>query len=38
MLSHFISFLGDVKRRDEPDSPDSVIRIRALAQSRSMRM
>lgn len=23
MLSHFISFLGDVNRREEPDSPDS---------------
>ena len=38
MLSHFISFLGDVNRREEPDSPDSVIFMRALAQRRSRRM
>ena len=38
MLSHFISFLGDVNRREEPDSPDSVICIRALAQRRSRAM
>ncbi len=38
ILSHFVSFLGDVNRRDEPDSPDSVIRMRALAQRRSRRM
>ena len=37
-LSHFISFLGDVNRRDEPDSPDSTIRMRALAQRRSRKM
>lgn len=35
MLSHFISFLGDVNRREEPDSPESAICVRALAQRRS---
>ena len=38
MLSHFISFLGDMNRREEPDSPDSVMWMRALAQRRSRRM
>lgn len=28
-LSHLICFLGDVKRRDEADSPDSAIWMRA---------
>jgi len=38
MLSHFRALLGDVKSREEPDSPDSAICIRALAQRRSSRM
>lgn len=38
MLSHFISFLGDVNKRGELDSPDSVMSMRALAQRRSRRI
>ena len=38
ILSYFMSFLGDVNRREEPDSPDSVMRRRALAQRRSRTM
>lgn len=37
-LFHFISFLGDVKNRDEKDSPDSAIVMRAFAQRRSRKM
>ena len=38
MLSHFISFLGDVNNREEKDSPDSAIVMRASAQRRSRKM
>ena len=38
MLSHFSSFRGDVKSREEPASQDSAICISALAQRRSRAM
>lgn len=38
MLSHLISFLGDVNSREEAAWPDSAICIRAFAQRRSRRM
>ncbi|MCJ1463751.1 mRNA-binding ribosome synthesis protein nop7 [Pseudocyphellaria aurata] len=37
-LSHFVSFLGDVNNRDEKDSPESAIVMRASAQRRSRKM
>ena len=38
MLSHFKFLLGEMKRRDEPDSLDSAISIKALAARRSRRI
>ena len=38
MLSHFISFLGEVNRREEVDTPELAICIRASAQRRSIKM
>lgn len=34
-LLHFLSFLGDVKSLEEPDSPDSAMIMSAFALSKS---
>lgn len=38
ILLHFLSFRGEVNSFEDPDSPDSAIRINALALKRSIAM